>query len=180
MHEKHVQPDPDPDSENEPVDKNEANNKEDNSANESGESDDDPCPYFDVSTDEACARLMSRTLPESRAPEHCKSQVLSTTSNVDASARLAKFRPIYESIETLRALLEARADPNIIIGHGQLSPLRNVYCFAHLNDVSPMRELLLKHGATESEDDKKRWEKRERANIYEKPWLKNFHKDERA
>ena len=172
-------PDPDPVSENESGDK-QANTKEDKSASEGGESDTDPCPYYDVSTNEALARLATLTLADTPAPRHCEPQASSSTSNVDASAKLAKFRPICEGIETLRALLEARAHPNIIIGPGHLSPLRNVICFAHKNDVSPMRELLLKHGARESGDDKERWEIRKRVDINEKAWLKNFHKDERA
>ena len=182
LHEKHVTADPDPDSESEPVDKDNASKNEDKNANESGESDIDPYPYFDVSTSEALARLATLTLADTPAPRHRKPQAssASSTSNVDASAKLAKFRPICEGIETLRALLEARADPDIILGPGQLSPLRNVICFAHQNDVAPMRELLLKHGAKESRKDKKRWEIRKRADMNEEAWLKKFHKDERA
>ena len=43
-----------------------------------------------------------------------------------------------------------------------------------------MRDLLLKYGATESDDDKKRWKQRELADLNELAWLKNFHKDDRA
>ena len=181
LHEKHLTADPDPDSESEPVDKDNAFafKNEDKSANESGESDIDPYPYFDVSSDEALARLATLTLADTPARRHREPHA-SSTSNVDASAKLANFRPICEGIETLRALLEARADPDIILCPGQLSPLRNVICFAHQNDVVPMRELLLKHGAKESRKDKKRWEIRKRADMNEEAWLKKFHKDERA
>ena len=179
MHEKHVTPDPDPDSEDEPGDKNNATKQEDMSANESGESDTDPLPYFDVSTTGACERLATLTLADTPAPSHRDSQA-SSTSNIDATAKLTKFRPVCESIDTLRVLLDARADPNTIITPGQLSPLRNVICFAHQKDVASMRDLLLKYGAAESDDDKKRWKQRELADLNELAWLKNFHKDDRA
>ena len=179
LHEKHVTPDPDPDSEDEPDGK-KAFIREHTTANESGESDTDPCPYFDVSTNEMCARLMSLTLADTPAARQHETRAPSSTSNEDASAKLANFRPICEGIETLKQLLEARADPDVVLGPGHLSPLRNVICFAHKDYVSPMRELLLKHGARESRDDKKRWEIRKRADTCEKAWLKNFHKDERA
>ena len=178
MHEKHLTPDPDPDSDDAPDDK-KAGNKEHTTANESGESDTDPYPYFDVSTNGACERLATLTPADTPAPRHREPQA-SSTSNIDATVKLAKFRPICESIGTLQVLLEARADPNTIPGPGHLSPLRNVICFAHKNDVTPMRDLLLRHGATECRDDKKRWEERKQADINEAPWLKNYHKDDRA
>ena len=178
LHEKHLTPDPDPDSEDEPDGK-KAIIKEHTTANESGESDTDPCPYFDVSTTVACERLAMLTLADTPAPSHRVSQA-SSTSDIDATAKLTKFRPVCESIDALRVLLEARADPNTIISPGQLSPLRNVICFAHEKDVASMRDLLLKYGATESDDDKKRWKQRELADLNEPAWLKNFHKDDRA
>ena len=84
-----------------------------------------------------------------------------------------------EDTEALRAILEARADPNVIIGSGALSPLRNVICFARTSDVCTMRQLLLDHGAIESKEDKERWRVREKSDAAEAAWLRNFHKDDR-
>ena len=42
-----------------------------------------------------------------------------------------------------------------------------------------MRQELLDHGAFESKEDKRRWEIREDADLNEKAWLKNFHRDDR-
>ena len=48
----------------------------------------------------------------------------------EASALLARFRPIRRTPEDLRRLLEAGADPNIIVGVGSICPLDNVMTFA--------------------------------------------------
>ena len=58
------------------------------------------------------------------------------------------------------ALLESKADPNMPLKSGDISPLRKVMCFAHEKHVANMRELLLEFGANESDDDRKRWELR--------------------
>ena len=82
-------------------------------------------------------------------------------------------------VPALRTLLEARADPNVIIGFGELSPLRKVICFAQNNDVHAMRQLLLDHGATENKEDRERWAVREYSDMNERAWLMNFHRDDR-
>ena len=92
---------------------------------------------------------------------------------------MATFRPVRSRTEDLRVLLEARADPNVKINTGSLSPLRNVMCFARPCDVREMRLLLLEHGAMESNADKKRWEEREEYDMKEPAWLANFHRDDR-
>ena len=97
----------------------------------------------------------------------------------EATTRLASFDPVRSRTEDLRVLLEARADPNVKINTGSLSPLRNVMCFARPCDVREMRLLLLEHGAMESNADKKRWEDREEYDMIEPAWLANFHRDDR-
>ena len=67
----------------------------------------------------------------------------------------------------------------MILGPGQLSPLRNVICFARTCNVRDMRHVLLDYGAFESKEDKRRLEIRADAEMNEKTWLKNFHRDDR-
>ena len=43
---------------------------------------------------------------------------------------LAKFRPIRSTPEDLQRLLEARADPNMTVGEGSISPMENIMTFA--------------------------------------------------
>ena len=52
------------------------------------------------------------------------------TCAVEASALLARFRPLRSTPEDLRRLLEARADPDIMVGIGSICPLDNVMTFA--------------------------------------------------
>ena len=54
-------------------------------------------------------------------------------------------------------------------------PLTIAACYGHI-DVA---RLLLEYGAVESKEDQKRWEIRERTDMNEKAWLKNFHRDDR-
>ena len=49
----------------------------------------------------------------------------------------------------------------------------------HNSDVGEMRQLLLDNGAFEQPDDRKRWRTRAAADINERAWLMNIHKDER-
>ena len=83
------------------------------------------------------------------------------------------------SADDIRALLKGRADPNLVIGPGEISPLRKVICFARTRDVREMRQLLLEYGAVESKEDQKRWELREYSDMNEKAWLRIFHRDDR-
>ena len=126
-----------------------------------------------MSTPEACEHLLTEPTPakETRQPR--------PKNPLEASVQLARFRAICSNVDDLRVLLTARADPNMILGPGQLSPLRNVICFAQTCNVRDMRQVLLDHGAFESKEDKRRWVIRENAEMNEKAWLKNFHKDER-
>ena len=93
--------------------------------------------------------------------------------------QLARFRPICSSVDDLRALLTARADPNLITGPGQLSPLRSVILWARTCNVRDMRQVLFDHGAFESKEDKRRWKIREDAEMNEPAYLRNRHRDDR-
>ena len=55
------------------------------------------------------------------------------------------FRPIRESVDELRRLLEAKADPNADIPQGRISPLQHVMLFAPKARVAAMRTALLLH-----------------------------------
>ena len=76
---------------------------------------------------------------------------------IDATARLLKFRPVISKPSDLKYLLECKADPNMPIPSGKITPLRNIMSFAPTNYVVRMRDLLLEYGATESEEEKERW-----------------------
>ena len=56
---------------------------------------------------------------------------------------------------------------------GNISPLQNIMTFASMNDVVQMRDLLLKYGAKEHQEDKSRWDLRQRADAAEKIRLNN-------
>ena len=137
------------------------------------ESPDDPFPDYDVSTEAAASRLNSMSRPVEE-PSRVR-----PTGVHEATLMLAAFRPAQQGVAGLRDLLEARADPNADAGPGKLSPLRNVLCFAHNSVVGEMRQLLLDSGAVEQPDDRKRWRTRASADMSERAWLMNAHKDER-
>ena len=93
--------------------------------------------------------------------------------------QLACFRFSLERPETLEAILLARADPNLIVGDGNISPLRKAMLYARENkDAARMRELLLEHGADESAYERLRWEERCAADAGEAAWLQNFQAEE--
>ena len=43
---------------------------------------------------------------------------------------MAKFRAIRRTPEDLQRLLDARADPNMTVGEGNISPMENIMTFA--------------------------------------------------
>jgi len=103
-----------------------------------------------------------------------------TLSAIEATAELSRFRPIKSTPSDLKYLLEARADPNLPLKPGSITPLRNVMSFAKMKHVAQMRELLLEFGASESDDDKARWKLRQRADFCEMIRInnaKNIDKD---
>ena len=48
----------------------------------------------------------------------------------EATAMLAEFRAIRRTPEDLQRLLDARADPNMTVGEGNMSPMENIMTFA--------------------------------------------------
>ena len=94
-------------------------------------------------------------------------------------ALLKQFRPIRESVAELKRLLEHKADPNVPVPAGLISPLAHVVTFAPVNTVAPMRDLLLQHGATETDEDKCQWRNRQASDRSEPARLRDFYEDDR-
>ena len=88
-------------------------------------------------------------------------------SPIEATAELSRFRPIKSTPSDLKYLLESRADPNLPLKPGDITPLRKVMTFAGMKHVAEMRDLLLQYGANENNEDKDRWELRQRADFCE-------------
>jgi hypothetical protein len=133
----------------------------------------EPFPDYDAADPANLERLYT-------APPRKKSKKAKPPANdIEATRMLADFSPIRSSIDDLRVLLEARADPNATVGLGNISPLRNAMCFARPCDVREMRLLLLDHGAFESRAEKQRWSVRETCDMMEASWLADFHRDDR-
>ena len=89
------------------------------------------------------------------------------------------FRPICESVDELRRLLDAKADPNADIPQGRISPLQHVMLFAPEERVAAMRTVLLLHGAEETEEDKKRWIQRQETDANETNYVRLLYEDDR-
>ena len=87
---------------------------------------------------------------------------------LEATAELTKFRPIISKPSDLKYLLDCKADPNMPVKAGDISPLRKVMTFASMRHVVEMRDLLLQYGAHEYEKDRKRWDLRRGADAAEK------------
>ena len=94
-----------------------------------------------------------------------------------ATLALSNFRPSKNTPVTLHALLIAKADPNICLGDGGITPLHNVTAFAKNVHVWEMRHLLFEAGASENNDLRKRWLLRCDATNADAVWLANFHQE---
>ena len=75
--------------------------------------------------------------------------------------------------------MEARADPNVVIGQGEVRPLVKAIVFARDCDVAAMRDLLLEHGAAEDAIAHQHWLERAYSNRYDGPYVRNVHRDDR-
>ena len=62
---------------------------------------------------------------------------------LEATAELTKLRPVYSTTSELKHLLECKADPNMPLEAGDITPLRKVMSFAPMKYVVEMRNLLL-------------------------------------
>lgn len=104
-------------------------------------------------------------------------ELIIPTSPGEATRVLSGFRPSQNIPVTLQAILAAKADPNIILGAGGITPLHNVIAFARKAHVRDMRRLLLEAGAMESDAMKERWGLRCRADASDAAWVANFHQE---
>ena len=108
----------------------------------------------------------------------------------EATALLARFHPFRNTPAALARLLERRADPNLQPGDlldadekkkfCTESPLWNVLHWANEKDLSPMRGLLLDHGATNTIEHDRYWKRRLAYFKHEKAWLRQIHEDPRG
>ena len=108
----------------------------------------------------------------------------------EATALLARFRPARSSPADLARLLERRADPNLQPGdllnaqdierHGSDPPLQNVLDWAGPENITPMRQLLLDYGATNTRELDLYWKSKVSYYKHEKVWLRQFHEDPRG
>ena len=71
-----------------------------------------------------------RPLPEQQQPVAPSVPQPEPKNPDEATAMLAKFRPIRSTPEDLQRLLEARADPSMTVGEGNISPMENTMTFA--------------------------------------------------
>ena len=97
-----------------------------------------------------------------------------TLTPLEAMAELTRFRPIHGKPSDLKHLLECKADPNMPLKTGDISPLRKVISFHAERYVAPMRDLLLQYGANESDKDRERWDSRQQTDIAEKIMTNNY------
>jgi len=112
---------------------------------------------------------------EDNSPEEHSQSRRSILTPLEATALLAKFRPIISTPSDLKHLLECKADPNMpLFKTGDISPLRKVMSFASEKHVVQMRDLLLQYGANESDKDRERWALRQQADISEKIMKNNY------
>ena len=128
----------------------------------------DESDYEDERSDNSEPEWMKGYPSEEESPEEVLQPTRPALTPLEAMAELARFRPIHGKPCDLKHLLECKADPNMPLRVGHMSPLRNVMTFAKESYVIQMRDLLLKHGAKESDKDRERWDLRQRADIAEK------------
>jgi hypothetical protein len=104
-------------------------------------------------------------------------ELIIPTNPEEATRVLSGFRPSQNTPATLRTILAVKADPNIVIGTGGITPLHNVIAFALKHHVRDMRRLLLEAGAVESDAMKDRWGVRCRADASDDAWVASFHRE---
>ena len=73
--------------------------------------------------------------PDEDSPKDGMSQPMPLTP-LEATAKLSRFRSVISRPSDLKHLLESRADPNMPIEAGNISPLQNIMTFASLKDWS--------------------------------------------
>jgi hypothetical protein len=136
----------------------------------------DESDYEDERSDHSEPEWMKEYPSEEDSPEEVLQSTRPTLTPLEATAELTRFRPIHGKPSDLKHLLECKADPNMPLKTGDISPLRKVMSFAAERYVAQMRDLLLQYGANQSDKDRERWDLRQRADIAEK-MLKNNYKN---
>ena len=112
------------------------------------------------------------TMDELNKPEPEKQASLE-----DPTEALRHFRPVRDGVERLRQILALRADPNILRENS--TPLQNVMAWASPKNLDPMRNLLLQHGAKETDEDRKKLEVTWRAHAADLIRQREFFEDKR-
>lgn len=95
------------------------------------------------------------------------SQRVPVNSPIEATAALFEFRPGKQTVEDLKYLLDAKADPNSPTPDERIRIFANVMAFANEQQVGPMREALLQAGMHETDADRARWKTRQRCDIFD-------------
>ena len=134
----------------------------------------DESDYEDERSDNSEPEWMKEYPSEEESPEEVLQPTRPILTPLEATAELAKFRPIISKPSDLKHLLECKADPNMPLKLGDISPLRKVMSFAAERYVAQMRDLLLQYGANESDKDRERWDSRQQADIAEKVMKNNY------
>ena len=111
---------------------------------------------------------------EEDSPKESQQSTRPILTPLEATAELTKFRPIISKPSDLKHLLECKADPNMPLKPGHISPLRKVMSFSAERYVAEMRGLLLQYGANENDKDRERWDLRQRADVAEKIMKNNY------
>ena len=136
----------------------------------------DESDYEDERSDHSEPEWMKEYPSEEDSPEEVLQSTRPTLTPLEATAELTRFRPIHGKPSDLKHLLECKADPNMPLKPGDISPLRKVMSFTTEKYVTEMRDLLLQYGAGENDKDRERWDLRQRADVAEKI-LKNNYKN---
>ncbi len=134
----------------------------------------DESDYEDERSDHSEPEWMKEYPSEEESPEEALQPTRPTLTPLEATAELTRFRPIHGKPSDLKHLLECKADPNMPLKLGDISPLRKVMSFAAERYVAQMRDLLLQYGANESDKDRERWDSRQQADIAEKIMKNNY------
>ena len=101
------------------------------------------------------------------------------TNATEATVALIKFRPLHEDAAELQRILDLRADANATLPDSKICPMDNILTFAPADKIAVMRQLLMDHGATETEEDKKYWKLHQLNDAYEYRRLQAFYEDYR-
>ncbi len=84
--------------------------------------------YEDERSDHSEPEWMKEYPSEEDSPEEVLQSTRPTLTPLEATAELTRFRPIHGKPSDLKHLLECKADPNMPLKTGDISPLRNELC----------------------------------------------------